>query len=260
LSRTRFGKTKQRLGWRTAARAGEIVFARMFFFKFAPAILIMYKWLACAIMFMIIACKKNEVTYTPKTYPAYSNATIHKIFGYRLFTVNGELSDQSLITKYAAEFSNYFYTPSSPFNDINIKRVALVTEDSLWNLGTNPVGEMKRKSTGEYDKYESSQWFTVNDTNNILAHLMKYKVFEKQQTPSGFWYLKIPSPFNVLKRSGDTLIFPVTRLIIFSRNTNYISFASDKFNNDLDPAGSKKLGTADTLLVQRLDVALYKEK
>ena len=221
----------------------------------------MFRTLTVIFLIIIIGCKKKPVvTYTPKIYPVYSNPKIYKILGYRLFTVNGEINDLALISKYRQEFSQYFYNTNSIFNNPAITRFAEVADDSLWNLGTIPVGEMKRKNMAEYDRFESSQWTPVNDTNSFVLHVMKYKIFEKQQTSSGLWYLKAAFPYAICKRSTDTLFFPVTQFIIISRNSNSVSFSFDQFNNDIDPAGSKKLGPNDTLLLQRLDVALYKEK
>ncbi|HEY0750931.1 MAG TPA: hypothetical protein VGD26_07240, partial [Chitinophagaceae bacterium] len=107
-----------------------------------------------AIIFLLTlaACsKENTSPITTTKYSYFQKEGLTNFTGFRLFTKNGEVNDAALVQQYQDEFSNYFFTPSSSFNDIEFSRFAMVQEDSFMNVSITPVAELKRASIDVYD-------------------------------------------------------------------------------------------------------------
>lgn len=217
----------------------------------------MYKLIPLFLLFVVAACSKNEQEqYTPAQHPQYQNSHLSQFGAYKLYTVSGEVWVPGLAQQYASELGQYFYDESSTFEDPAFRTFQMVSEDSALNTSTVPVGELKRRTSGTYDQFSGHWWNLVNDTNTLSLHIGKYKFHKTVTTPGGFTYLDLESPTFFFKKRGDTLYFPMVRYITISRRPGITSFSADRINNVFDPAGVRKLGPNDTLLVQTFELAM----
>ena len=213
---------------------------------------------AALFLLTLIACsKENSNPITSTKYNYFHKEALTSFTNFRLFTKNGEVNDAALVQQYQDEFSNYFFTPSSSFNDIEFTRFAMVQEDSFMNVGITPVAELKRASVDVYDKFISRNYQIENDTNNLILHISKYKMYEARTTSLGDTYFAVESPAYIFKKLNDHLNFPMVRFIIVSRGNSF-SFGSGGFNNVFSAAGLNKLGNNDTLLLQSFDLVMKK--
>jgi hypothetical protein len=215
--------------------------------------------LAIILLFSICACRKNPEVYPTKQYEQFEFSGIANIGSYRMFTKTGEVNNTMLVSKYAGEYSRYFYGGSVIFSAPEFRSFSFVNEDSVINTGINPVGELKRTLRSDYDVFTSKFTVPVNDTNNLNLHLGKYKLYNRATTPLGYTYFELNDPATIMKRVNDKLYLPIVRYIITSTGTNSFSFIADRFNNVFDPTGISKLGNQDTLLIQTFDVELKKQ-
>ena len=213
---------------------------------------------ATIFLLTLAACsKENSSPITTTKYNYFQKEGLTNFTSFRLFTKNGEVNDAALVQQYQDEFSNYFFTPSSSFNDNEFSKFAMVQEDSFINVGITPVAELKRASIDVYDKFISRNYQIENDTNNLILHISKYKMYEARTTSLGDTYFAVESPAYIFKKLNDQLNFPIVRFIVVSRS-NTFSFGSSRFNNVFSAAGLHKLGPNDTLLLQSFDLVMKK--
>ena len=213
------------------------------------------------LLLSLAACRKRDSGYQPPVthYTYFQKAALTHFAPLRLYTHTGEVTNPQLVQQYANELGNYFYTPASPYTDAALSTFTLISEDSLVNTGITQ-GELKRVATGTYDHFKGNNYVIANDTAGYLLHIVGYKLFKPVTPPGGFTYFEIESPVAILKHTGDSLFFPMIRTVVISRTANTLSFSADRLNNTFDPTGVRKLGAADTVLVQTFDVAMKRVK
>lgn len=217
----------------------------------------MYKTISTLLLIVVAACSKEKPLSNPATpHPQYQNSQLTGFGAFKLYTAAGEVTVSGLAQQYASQFDQYFYDEHSTFTDPAFRSFVMVSEDSALNTSTVPVGELKRRTADAYDQFSGRGWHIVNDTNTLQLHIGKYKFHKTVTTPGGFTYLDLESPTYFFKKRGDTLYFPIVRYITISRRPGITSFSVDRFNNVFDPAGVRKLGENDTLLVQTFELAM----
>ena len=217
----------------------------------------MLRFLPALFLLALAACSRPDpVEYKVPEYPLFEKSHLTHFGNYRLYTAAGEVTTPGLAQQYADEFSSYFYQPGSAFTDPRFRTFSMVSEDSMVNTSTVPAGELRRTVVDEYDKF-AGRWLAIaNDTNLLNLHIVKYQSHKAVTTPSGYTYYDVEDPVYVLKHVGDALFFPMIRYIRIARGDGWVSFGSDRLNNVFSPAGVRKLGSRDTLLVQTFDLVM----
>jgi hypothetical protein len=217
----------------------------------------MLRFLPALFLLALVSCSKYQpYNYPVPKYPLFEKSHLTRFGSYKLYTAAGEVTVPGLAQQYAGEFSNYFYEVGSVFSDPRFRTFSMVSDDSMVNTSTVPAYEVKRTVVDEYDKF-ASRWLSIaNDTNALNLHIVKYQSHKAVTTSSGYTYYDVEDPVYILKKVGDTLFFPMIRYVIISRGDGRFSFVADKLNNVFSPAGVRKLGSQDTLLVQTFDLAM----
>jgi hypothetical protein len=219
----------------------------------------MFRLFAFMMLLFMASCTKHKpVEYKTPQFEFFEKSGLANFKPFALYTAAGEVSNPGLVGQYATEFSQFFYSETTPFSDTRFRTFSVVSEDSMINTSTVPAGELKRTAGGAYDKF-STRWLAIaNDTNALNLHIVQYKTHKAVTTPSGYTYYDVEDPVYILKRVGNELRFPIIRYILISRGDNQFSFAADKINNVFSPLGVNKLGPKDTLLVQAFDLVMKK--
>lgn len=219
----------------------------------------MYKLIPALLLIVLAACSNEKPAgYPTKQHSQYQNSHLTEFGAYKLYTAAGEVTVPGLAQQYASEFGQYFFDASSTYNDPALRTFLLVSEDSALNTSTVPVGELKRRAVDTYDRFSGRWWSIVNDTSALSLHIGKYKFHKEVSTTTGLTYWDLESPTYFFKKRGEVLYFPLIRYITVSRTPGVVSFSADRINNVFDPAGVRKLGPKDTLLVQTFELAMKK--
>jgi len=177
---------------------------------------------------------------------------------FRLFSREGEITNDSIINRYVNEFRVHFFSPGDHFSNPYFQEFSFINEDSVLNISKAPIVEARRTLTGVYDLFKSRSNIFLNDTNDIHFALMTHKTFHTREPAGGIKYFEWESPVYVMKRQNDSLFLAMSKYIIVSRRDYITSFRSDFFNNVLKDEGVKSLGPTDTLLIQVFDLAMIK--
>jgi hypothetical protein len=211
------------------------------------------------LLLSIAACRKQPLVYHEKQFKQSEFHSLTNFGSYRMFTKVGEINNSSIVTKYATDYSTYFYSPTVGFPATGFRSFSFVNDDSILNTSINPVGELKRTVVSDYDVFTGKYSVPVNDTNSLNLHLGKYKLHKYATTSLGHTYFELNDPAAILKNANDKVYVPFVRYIVVSTGQNTFSFVADRFNNVFDPTGISKLGTRDTLLIQTFEGELRKK-
>lgn len=207
------------------------------------------------LLVVLNSCSKTETAPVLDT----GNYIFDKLDDYstvRLFTKNGEINDQSLISKYKTQYSQFIYPlqnqsfRSDTINILNMSQARLNGRIYSFTKIDN-IYEFKGTDTTYYTGTIDSLFYALGKYKPYYSILF-FNPFTNESLISTLQYYYVSF-------SNDRLIFHAVNILQFSTQYYQGTLVSSDFRrgnifNFFDPSGINKLRTRDTLLIQTYNI------
>ncbi|MDJ1496193.1 hypothetical protein QNI19_24865 [Cytophagaceae bacterium DM2B3-1] len=211
---------------------------------------------------VLSSCKKDEEPVL--LYPSiYHTKEIFVTSDVRLFTKQGEVKDQAIIT----DFTNRFH---EPWDFIKPKSgvIASSDRDTVKILAKDNAKIGRYAGNFHVEFHDNMIYFVPQDTARfevdymyeLMLAIQKYKPLYENRFPistsSGYKTIAQSVVGSYAKYTSSQLTFPMLSFLLTQRGG--YSYYSIRYNNSFDPTGYKALNTGDTLVVQESELRYEK--
>ncbi|MDJ1469024.1 hypothetical protein [Xanthocytophaga flava] len=215
------------------------------------------------IVLLIWSCKKDNEPIFP--YPSIYHATRSEITSdVRLFTKQGEIKDQMVITDFMKRYNTAWTTIIAPKSETVTYQdtVKILTKDNVQGPFYLKDAYLQFNENIIYIISRDTGYSDLNEFYESNVVFGKYKpIYEKKvyYSPStGVNPRVFTIPINYAEYTSEQLKFLTLSYMVKRGTGAYYSTYGSRYNNSFDPTSYKALLADDTLVVQESNIVYEK--